>query len=94
MASENADKDVLYVYDAQAWKIPPSREELIRYNSFTFVTPENLESYIQGKDLSNMVLYTITTLDQESILNQLKIANPDIEEEMLYQSFYATAYML
>ena len=94
MASENSDKDVLYVYDAQAWKIPPSREELIRYNSFTFVTPENLESYIQGKDLSNMVLYTITTLDQESILNQLKIANPDIEEEMLYQSFYATAYML
>lgn len=93
-ASENSDKDVLYVYDAQAWKIPPSREELIRYNSFTFVTPENLESYIQGKDLSNMVLYTITTLDQESILNQLKIANSDIEEEMLYQSFYATAYML
>lgn len=94
MASENSDKDVLYVYDAQTWKIPPSREELIRYNSFTFVTPENLESYIQGKDLSNMVLYTITTLDQESILNQLKIANPGIEEEMLYQSFYATAYML
>ena len=90
----NYDKDVLYVYDGQGWKLPCNRKELINFRSFTFVQPENLEQYLKEKDLDNSFLYVTATLDQASIIEQIEATEANIDMEYLYNSDYAAVYKI
>ena len=93
-AISKSNKNVLYVYDGLTWKLPCNRKELINYNSFTFITSDKLTAYLEGKNLNDMVFYITDDLDKENIINQIKKIDEDANVTFLYQSFYATAYML
>lgn len=94
-AAANSDKNVLYVYDGAGWKTICNRKELINFQSYVFVKTENLQQYLSGKDLNGSFLYVTSVLDQESIIEQIKAANVNVNSvEYLYNSEYASVYKL
>ena len=94
-AEENKDRDVLFVYDGTAWKANSSREELIRYKSYTFIKEENLVHYAEENALDGKVLYLLNTFDQDDLIKKIENVNENVKKAvLLYEGNYSTAYLL
>ena len=94
-AEENKDRDVLFVYDGTAWKANSSREELIRYKSYTFIKEENCGALCRGKCFGRKVLYLLNTFDQDDLIKKIENVNENVKKAvLLYEGNYSTAYLL
>ena len=94
-AEENKDRDVLFVYDGTAWKANSSREELIRYRSYTFIKEEDLVHYAEENALDGKILYLLNTSNQDDLIKKIENVNENVEKAvLLYEGNYSTAYLL